>query len=54
MLKKFDAQKSTLARLVVLRRNSEAEKQRLEMRKGNLTRQLEQLKYLEAKDTDLY
>lgn len=37
-----------------MRKTTEAEKQRLESRKANLTAELEKLKYLEAKDTDMY
>lgn len=54
VLKKFQSQKDTLAKLVLLREKSEADKQKLEIRKRNLEVEFEKLKYLEAKDTEMY
>lgn len=54
MLNKFQSQKSTLARLTLLRQKGEEEKQKLENRKRNLEMELERLKYIETKDTETY
>lgn len=54
VLNKFRAQKNTLARLVLLRKQNEAQKQMMEIRKKNLEVELEKLKYLKAKDIEMY
>lgn len=54
VLDKFSSQKNTLARLMLLRKTNEAEKERLDARKANAVAELEKLKYLEAKDTEMY
>lgn len=52
VLTRFHSQKETLARLMMLRKNNEDEKKRLERHREKLAVEFEKLKYAEVQDTE--
>lgn len=53
LLERFSAQKEAMQRLTYLRTVTEAEKRHLELRRDDLTSQLEQLKFSDTKENEV-